>query len=82
VDIELMENTDTNYKNKLLSWAQKNNHTIIYNTLDEYIDGTRKVFSVGVIMDGELIASGTGFNKKDAGQVASQKAIEVLNITP
>jgi dsRNA-specific ribonuclease len=28
------------------------------------------------MLNGELFASGTGFNKKEAGQVAAQKALE------
>jgi ribonuclease-3 len=80
VDIETMESTDTNYKNKLLSWAQKNSRTISFDTLDEKMDGARKLFTIGIVLDGELVSSGTGFNKKEAGQVAAQKALEVLSI--
>jgi ribonuclease-3 len=81
VDIETMESTDTNYKNKLLSWAQKNSRTVSFDTLDEKMDGARKLFTIGIVLDGELISSGTGFNKKEAGQVAAQKALEVLKIS-
>ena len=80
VDIDMMESTDTNYKNKLLSWAQKNSRTVSFDTLDEKMDGSRKLFTIGIVLDGELVSSGTGFNKKEAGQVAAQKALEVLSI--
>lgn len=78
VDIELFESTDTNYKNRLLSWAQRNNHTLSFDLLREKTEHARKVFTVGVVLNGELVSSGTGFNKKEAGQVAAQKALEVL----
>jgi ribonuclease-3 len=81
IDIETMESTDTNYKNKLLSWAQRNNRLLTFDTLDEKVEGSRKVFTMGVSLEGELVASGTGYSKKEAGQVAAQKAIEVLSIT-
>ncbi|MBS1687117.1 MAG: ribonuclease III [Bacteroidetes bacterium] len=81
IDIELLESTDTNYKNQLLSWAQKNSHNISFDTLDEKTEGTRKLFTVGIMLNGELVASGTGFNKKEAGQVAAQKALEVLSVS-
>jgi ribonuclease-3 len=81
IDIELLESTDTNYKNQLLSWAQKNNHSVSFDTLEEKTEGTRKLFTVGIVLNGELIASGTGFNKKEAGQVAAQKALEVLSVS-
>ena len=76
IDLDTMESTDTNYKNQLLSWAQRNNYTLEFETIDEKMDSTRKTFTVGIMLNGELFASGTGFNKKEAGQVAAQKALE------
>ncbi|PZF73226.1 ribonuclease III [Taibaiella soli] len=81
IDIENIENTDTNYKNKLLSWAQRGSHMLTFDTLDEKMEGSRKLFTIGIVLDGELVASGTGYNKKEAGQVAAQKALEQLNIS-
>lgn len=80
IDLEHLESTDTNYKNQLLSWAQKNGHVLTFDTLDEKMEGSRKIFSVGIVLNGEMIASGNGYNKKDAGQVAAQKALELLKI--
>lgn len=81
VDLEMMESTDTNYKNQLLSWAQKNNHVLTFETLGERTENTRKLFTVGVSLNGEIISEGTGYNKKDAGQVAAQKALEIVRNT-
>lgn len=81
IDIELMESTDTNYKNKLLSWAQRNGKELTFDTVDEKVEGSRKIFTLAIVMDGEQVATGSGYNKKEAGQVAAQKAIEVLAIT-
>lgn len=80
IDIDTMESTDTNFKNQLLSWGQRNNHVISFDTLDEKLENTRKLFTVGIMLNGELIASGTGYNKKDAGQVAAQAALEKLGL--
>lgn len=80
IDIEMLESTDTNYKNKLLSWSQKNNRIISFDTVEEKIEGSRKVFVLAVLLDGETISTGSGYNKKEAGQVAAQKAIEILDI--
>jgi ribonuclease-3 len=80
IDLDMMESTDTNYKNKLLSWAQRNNKLLTFETMDEKMEGSRKQFTLGVLVDGEVIATGTGFNKKEAGQVAAQKALEKINI--
>ncbi len=80
IDLDTMESTDTNYKNQLLSWAQRQSSVLTFDTLDEKMDGTRKMFTVGIMIDGNLVAEGTGFNKKEAGQVAAQNALKVLKV--
>ena len=80
IDIEEMESTDTNYKNKILSWAQKNDHIVTFDTLEEKMEGSRKLFTIGITLNGEQVSSGTGYNKKEAGQVAAQKALDILKI--
>jgi ribonuclease-3 len=80
IDIETLESTDTNYKNKLLSWAQRANKNLLFDTVSEKIEGSRKIFTLAIVLDGEVIATGSGYNKKEAGQVAAQKAIEVIGI--
>lgn len=80
IDIDTLENRDTNFKNKLLSWAQKNNHDLSFDTLNEENEGTRKIFTIGILLNGEVVANGTGYNKKEAGQVAAQNAIDKLGI--
>jgi ribonuclease-3 len=81
IDIELLAETDTNYKNKLLSWAQRGGHDLSFDTLEETMEGARKLFVIGIALNGEVVAQGSGYNKKEAGQVAAQKALEVLNIS-
>jgi len=80
IDLETMESTDTNYKNQLLSWAQRGDKALVFETIDEKNEGTRKLFTVGIMIDGDLVATGTGYNKKDAGQVAAKSAIELLGV--
>lgn len=75
-----LENLDINLKNKLYGWANKNGKVLEFDTLNESIENGRRLFTIGAKIDGELIAEAKAFNKKDASQVAAQKAIEVLNI--
>src|SRR5690606_34212612 len=49
MDVDLIEVTDTNYKNKLLSWAQRCGHKIVYETVSEKIEGARKIFTIAVV---------------------------------
>lgn len=78
VDMNVLETTDTNFKNQLLNWAQKSGRQVVFESLEEASQNNRKVFTVGILLDGTLVAQGTGYNKKDAGQVAAQKALESL----
>jgi ribonuclease-3 len=80
IDLDTMESTDTNYKNQLLSWAQRNGHQLIFETVSERNEGTRKLFTVAAMLDGQEVATGTGFNKKEAGQVAARNAMEQLGV--
>jgi ribonuclease-3 len=75
-----LENLDINLKNKLYGWANKNGKTLEFDTLDETIENGRRLFTIGAKIDGEIIAEAKAFNKKDASQVAAQKAIQILNI--
>ncbi len=81
IDLETLENMEMNHKNKLLGWANKNGRHLEFELLDEQIESGRRLFTVGAVLDGEVICSGKAFNKKDASQIASQQAIELLGIS-
>lgn len=78
--LQELENLDINLKNKLYGWANKNGKVLEFDTLNETIENGRRLFTIGAKIDGELIAEAKAFNKKDASQVAAQKAIEILHI--
>lgn len=80
MDMDEIEATDTNYKNKLLSWAQRKGQKLEYQTVSEKLEGARKVFTIAVQLDGQTFVTGTGYTKKEAGQEASKKAL--LKIGP
>ena len=73
--------TEINQKNKLYSWANRNGKMLEFETLDEKMENGRRLFTVAAVVDGEAIAEGKAFNKKDASQIAAQNAVEILNIT-
>jgi ribonuclease-3 len=79
--MEDLENLEINHKNKLYGWANKNGKTLEFETLDEKIEKGRRLFRVGAVVDGQLIAEGKAYNKKDASQIAAQLAVEKLGIT-
>ncbi len=75
-----LEAQDINIKNKLIGWANKQNRQIDFETLEEKQERGRRLFIVGVKLDGEVVAAGRGFNKKDASQMAAQQAVEKLGL--
>jgi ribonuclease-3 len=76
-DLELLE---INHKNKLYGWANKNGKNLEFETVDERIESGRRLFTVAAVVDGEAIADGRAFNKKDASQIAAQLALEKLGL--
>ncbi len=76
-DLEILE---INHKNKLYGWANKNGKNLEFETLEEKFEGGRRLFTIGAVVDGQLVAQGKAYNKKDASQVAAQMAVEKLGL--
>jgi ribonuclease-3 len=76
-DLELI---DINLKNKLIGWASKNGKILGFETVAEKLENNRRVFTIAAVLDGEQLAIGKAYNKKDASQIAAQLAIEKLGL--
>jgi len=78
--VDDLENIDINLKNKLIGWASKNGKVLSFDTLEENLENSRRIFTIAAVLDGEQLAQGKGFNKKDASQIAAQLAVERLGL--
>ena len=78
--VDDLENIDINLKNKLIGWASKNGKVLVFETIAEKLENKRRIFTIAAMLDGEELAIGKGFNKKDASQIAAQLAIEKLGL--
>jgi ribonuclease III len=78
--VDDLETVDINLKNRLIGWASKNNKILDFETIDERMESGRRVFTIAIVIDGENIAEGKGYNKKDASQAAAQIAVEKLSL--
>jgi len=78
LSVDELEQVEINLKNKLIGWAGRNNKDIQFETVGESAEGKRRVFTVAIILDGQKIAEGRGFNKKDAGQQAVLEAAKTI----
>jgi ribonuclease-3 len=76
-DLELV---DINLKNKLIGWANKNGKVLNFELAHEKMEGSRRLFTINAVLDGEILSEGKGYNKKDASQVAAQLAVEKLGL--
>lgn len=78
--MEDLENLEINHKNKLYGWANKNGKNLEFETLDERMEGGRRLFTIGAVVNGQLIAEAKAYNKKDASQVAAALALDKLGL--
>lgn len=75
-----LEQIDINLKNKLIGWANKNGKSLEFETIQEKVESGRRIFTIAVVLEGEKLSEGRGFNKKDASQVAAQLAVDKLSL--
>ncbi|MGK2860849.1 MAG: ribonuclease III [Chitinophagaceae bacterium] len=75
-----LENLEINHKNKLYGWANKNGKVLEFETINEQLENGRRLFTVAAVIEGNNIAQGKAFNKKDASQIAAQAAVMKLGI--
>jgi len=74
-DLEQLENNNTNYKSRLIEWAQREKVSIEFVTLNEVGHGYAKQYVVEVLIDKKSYGRGRDYSIKGAEQNAAMKAI-------
>ena len=80
VDIHQLEQTETNFKSKLIEWCQRHGKDISFDLVGNQDGENSKLFSVQVIIEGEVMGTGKEYSKKNAEKLAAEKACEALAI--
>ncbi|WP_202913628.1 ribonuclease III [Pararcticibacter amylolyticus] len=80
VDIIMLENTESNFKSKLIEWCQRQGKEIVFELVENEEGESSKLFTICVIIDGETKGMGRDYNKKNAEKLAAEKACEALSI--
>ncbi|WP_343568573.1 ribonuclease III [Sphingobacterium sp.] len=80
VDIHLLEQTETNFKSRLIEWCQHTGKEIVFRQTDNPEGESSKMFSIEAVVDGVVCGLGRDFNKKSAEKSAAEKACEFLKI--
>ena len=78
-DLSSVVENDTNYKSKVIEWAQKNNREVRYEIVETRGGKQYKEFITQLLLDDEPISTGSGYSKKKSEQRASEKALSVLS---
>lgn len=79
-DLEVVVNSNSNHKSKVIEWSQRNSKEIRFEILDVKKGRSAKEFSAQVFIEEHPYGLGFGFTKKKAEQDAAQKTCEMLNI--
>lgn len=79
-DLEVVVNSNTNHKSKVIEWAQRNGSEIRFEITDEKKGKNSKEFSAQVIIGEQPYGLGFGYTKKKAEQDAAEKTCVLLNI--
>ncbi len=80
IDIHRLEQTETNFKSKLIEWCQRHGKDITFEQIENQEGESNKLFTVQASIDGEIMGQGKEFNKKNAEKLAAEKACEALAI--
>jgi ribonuclease-3 len=84
LDLEIVVNTDSDYKSLLFEWVQKKKRSLSFAFNEEYdFERKKSVFSTTLSIGGAEFGKGQGASKKEAEQEASRQAWEKLkDISP
>src|ERR1700743_192701 len=80
IDIHRLEQTETNFKSKLIEWCQRHGKDITFEQIENQEGESNKLFTVQASIDGEIMGQGKEFNKKNAEKLAAERACEALSI--
>jgi ribonuclease III len=80
-DLTDLENNDTNYKSRLIEWAQREKRSVEFLLLSEVGHGYTKQYVVEVLIDKQAHGKGRDYSIKGAEQNAAMKTLIELDIT-
>jgi ribonuclease-3 len=81
VDVKSLTTTTANFKSKLVEWAQREGKTVRYDIQGEARPGGVMEFTAHVVIDNENVATGMGLSKKQAEQLAAERALAALGVS-
>lgn len=80
VDIQLLEETETNFKSRLIEWCQQAGKEVSFIQAENPDSESSKIFTIDAVIDGKVVGTGRDYNKKSAEKIAAEKACGMLNV--
>lgn len=78
IDLEQLQQTEVNFKSRLLEWTQKRRQHLEFRLLEEKVVDHRKLYHVQIFIDGQGYADCCDTSLKRAEQIASEKTLAML----
>ena len=79
IDLEDLENNETNYKSKILEWAQRQKRRVVFNQVAVKGVGYDKLYHIQVTIDDEEYGKAADHSIKGAEQLAAEKTWLMMN---
>lgn len=74
LDIDQLQKTEVNFKSRLIEWAQKEKHNVVFKVKREVGSGYNKQYIVEVFINAEVQGTGQHYSIKGGEQYAAEKA--------
>jgi ribonuclease III len=78
INIEELVETETNYKSRLIEWAQKEKREVKFLTTDIIVNNNNKLYEITIVIDGKPYKKSQHFSIKGAEQLSSEKTWKEL----
>lgn len=79
LNLKSLQEKSTDYKSRLLQWGQKNGKNVTYEQETPFQSQTVP-FVAWAIVEGEKVAMGCGYSKRESEQAASKETLNKLHI--
>jgi ribonuclease-3 len=78
-NIHELVNQESNFKSRMIEWAQKEKKQLIFSVVDETGSGYKKQYIIEILVDNVPLSRGQDFSIKGAEQSAAEKAWLAIN---
>jgi len=81
IDLEELEHTESDFKSRIIEWAQKNRTEIKFEIEEEYTGKDHApIFVSRIFVTDQLMGEGKGSSKKEAEQNAAEQAFNAISL--